>query len=334
MQDILSLTPSELEAAIASLGHPKFRAAQVWNWLHKNHVQSFADMTNLTKALRSTLEDNFHIATVRVVKTLTSSNDGTTKYLQALYDDALIESVVMQYNYGNTICISTQVGCRMGCVFCASAEGGLVRNLTAGEMCAQVYAAADIKNIVLMGCGEPLDNFDATIHFLELITHVNGSNIGQRHITLSTCGLVPQMLKLAEKKLQITLAISLHGATDDVRQVLMPIAKRYTLTELISACKGYVQMTNRRVTFEYALVRGINDAPSHAKDLIKLLRGINCHVNLIPVNRGRGQFAPTARKEAIAFAEILQTAKIQTTVRRSLGADVDAACGQLRAKGV
>jgi len=224
----------------------------------------------------------------------------------------------------------------MGCVFCASAEGGLVRNLTAGEMCAQVYAAGKdckrVGGVVLMGCGEPLDNLDQTLRFVELITHPDGANIGARHITLSTCGLVPQIYKLAEHKLQITLAISLHGATDDVRQKLMPVAKSYPLEQLMEACKKYVQATNRRLTFEYALVKGINDAPSHARDLTKLLRGINCHVNLIPVNKARGSYSATPRKEAAVFATILQEARIQTTIRRSLGSDVDAACGQLRAQ--
>ena len=355
--DILSMTPAEIETAIVALNQPLYRAKQVWGWLHQKHVQTFDHMANLPKALRDQLDAHYHIATVREVKKLTSKNDDTQKYLFALNDGALIESVLMEYNHGSTVCVSTQVGCRMGCTFCASAEGGLVRNLTAGEMCAQVYAAATdlssglgsgadtgrplaqsqgrrVSGVVLMGCGEPLDNFDATLRFIELITHPDGLNIGQRHITLSTCGLVPQILKLAQHKLQITLAISLHGATDDVRQKLMPIAKRYPLSELMEACRVYVKTTNRRLTFEYALAKGVNDSPAHAKDLVRLLKGINCHVNLIPVNKARGSFSGTSRKEAAAFAAILQEARIQTTIRRSLGSDVDAACGQLRAKGL
>jgi len=335
--DILSMTLAEIENAIKERGQPAYRAKQVWDWLHQKHVQAFDQMPNLPKALRDQLDASYHIATVRTETKLTSKNDGTQKYLFALHDNTLIESVLMEYNHGSTVCVSTQAGCRMGCTFCASAEGGLVRNLTAGEMCAQVYAAAKdckrVGGVVLMGCGEPLDNYDATVRFIELITHPHGINIGQRHITLSTCGLVPQMLKLAELKLQITLAISLHGATDAVRQKLMPIAKRYPLHELMQACKKYVQATNRRLTFEYALARGVNDSPIHAKDLVKQLRGINCHVNLIPVNKARGGFSGTSRKEAAAFAAILQENRIQVTIRRSLGSDVDAACGQLRAKG-
>ena len=334
--DILSMTPAELESVMNEIAQPQYRAKQVWGWLHQKHVRSFEQMANLPKAMRERLDVGYRIATVREEKKLISKNDGTQKYLFALHDNTLIESVLMEYNHGSTVCVSTQAGCRMGCTFCASAEGGLVRNLTAGEICAQVYAAAKdckrVGGVVLMGCGEPLDNYDATISFIQLITHPEGINIGQRHITLSTCGLVPQILQLAELKLQITLAISLHGATDEVRQKLMPIAKRYPLNELMQACKKYVQTTNRRLTFEYALAKGVNDSPLHAKDLAKLLRGINCHVNLIPVNKARGGFSGTARKEAAAFDEILQENRIQTTIRRSLGSDVDAACGQLRAQ--
>lgn len=335
-QDILSLTPLQMQEVIKAANQPQYRAKQTWGWLHKNHVQNFDDMANIPKLLRQELDAKFHIATVNARKKLISSNDGTKKYLFALHDGTLIESVLMEYHHGNTVCISTQVGCKMGCVFCASAEGGFVRNLTAGEMCAQVYAAQQdctrVSGVVLMGCGEPLDNFDETVRFLELITHEDGVNIGQRHITLSTCGLVPQILQLAQHKLQITLAISLHGATDTVRQSLMPIAKSYPLAELISACKTYVKNTGRRITFEYALANGENDSISHAKDLVKLLRGINCHVNLIPVNKGRGEYVGTSSKDAAGFAKVLQDAKMQVTVRRSLGSDVNAACGQLRAQ--
>jgi len=347
--DLLSLTTHEIENIIKEIGQPAYRAKQVWGWLHLKHVQSFEEMTNLPKAMRDELEAKYRIATVREEKKLISQNDGTIKYLFALHDGTLIESVLMEYAHGNSVCVSTQAGCRMGCAFCASAQGGLVRNLTAGEICAQVYSVAlgavsaanvsragrDCKRVggvVLMGCGEPLDNYDATLRFIELITHADGINIGQRHITLSTCGLVPQILTLAERKLQITLAISLHAATDDLRQQLMPIAKAYPLKELMQACRHYVEKTNRRITFEYALAKGVNDSPAHAQDLAKLLRGVNCHVNLIPINKtSYSELQPSARKDAQSFADILLAKNIQTTIRRSLGGDVDAACGQLRA---
>jgi len=329
-QDILSMNMQELEQAILAINHSKYRAMQIWNWLHKQHARSYDGMLNIPKLLREQLNTRYFIATVQESKRLTSKDDGTVKSLFALYDDNLIESVFMRYNHGNTVCISTQVGCRMGCVFCASAEGGLVRNLTAGEMCAQVYAMEDIRGVVLMGCGEPLDNLDETLKFIELITHPQGLNIGQRHITLSTCGLVPQILKLAERKMQITLAVSLHSATDELRQQFMPVAKVYLLDELISACKYYIEKTGRRITFEYALVQGINDSPAHARELVKLLRGLNCHVNLIPLNKARGEYLGAARKEAATFADILQKGRLNATVRRGLGSDVDAACGQLR----
>ena len=332
--DILSLLPEEIDLK----NHPAYRAKQVWGWLHKQHVTSFDAMQNIPKVMREELASSYYIAAVKEEKRLASANDGTIKFLHSLTDGALIESVLMEYSHGNTVCISTQVGCRMGCAFCASAIGGLNRNLTAGEMCTQVYSATQsgkrIGGVVLMGTGEPLDNYDATLQFIKLISHPDGLNIGQRHITLSTCGLVPQIIKLAEEKLQITLAISLHAATDETRQKLMPIAKKYPLKELMDACRYYLKQTNRRLTFEYALVKGENDRPAHASDIIKLLRGINCHVNLIPINKARGEFTPTQKKEAANFAVLLQKAGIQTTLRRSLGSDVNAACGQLRAEGV
>ena len=334
--DILSMTLPEIENVIKEINQPPYRAKQVWGWLHKQWVQSFNEMVNLPQPVRDGLDRRYRIAAVRPVKKLTSKNDGTVKYLHALHDDTTIESVLMEYTHGSSVCVSTQAGCRMGCAFCASAQGGLVRNLTAGEICAQVYAAArDCKRVggvVLMGCGEPLDNFDATLRFIGLITHPDGINIGQRHITLSTCGLVPRILELAERKLQITLAISLHAATDGLRQQMMPVAKAYPLDELMQACRHYVKKTNRRITFEYALAKGVNDSPGDAHELAKLLRGINCHVNLIPVNKtSHSEFVPSARKEARSFADILLAKNIQTTIRRSLGGDVDAACGQLRA---
>jgi len=333
--DILSMLPAELEYIIEEIGQPKFRAKQLWGWLHQQRVQEFSDMANIPKAMRDALDARFFLAKAQE-KRKQISKDGTVKFLFAMVDGALIESVLMDYNHGASVCISTQVGCRMGCVFCASAEGGLVRNLTAGEMCAQVYSIAKesekrIGNIVLMGCGEPLDNLGETLKFLQLITHPDGMNIGARHITVSTCGLVPEILALAGEKLQITLAISLHAPTDDVRQQLMPIAKRYTIAETISACKEYVNITNRRITFEYALAHGINDSPAQAKQLATLLRGINCHVNLIPVNKARGQTHGSGKNAAKVFTQVLQDNRVQTTLRRSLGTDIDGACGQLRA---
>ena len=343
--DILSMTISELESLLASFEEPKYRATQIFEWLHKSRVDSFQKMDNLPKKLRAILEENCRIASCKVAETRTSSRDETQKFLFELEDSTLIESVRMQYNFGHSICISTQAGCRMGCKFCASSTGGLLRNLTAGEMCSQVYSAdkngqADdttqsvtnlVPNIVLMGCGEPLDNFDQVIRFIELIGHPKGANVGARHITLSTCGLVPQIMELADQRLQITLAISLHGPDDQIRKALMPIAGRYPIGELIEACRYYFNMTKRRLTFEYALVRGFNDNQEHAIKLAKLLSGLLCHVNLIPVNPAIGNYSPTLRKEAEAFSAVLQRNKIKSTIRRTIGSDVDAACGQLRA---
>ena len=331
--DILSMNLAEIEALMTELGQPAYHAKQIFGWLHQNNVTSFSDMTNVSKSLRAELEASGHIASVNIAKRIESQNDDTVKYLFTLNDNTQIESVLMKYSHGYSVCVSTQAGCKMGCTFCASGEN-FSRNLTAGEICAQVYHATRdcdrVGGVVLMGCGEPLDNFDAVMRFIELISHPDGLNIGQRHITLSTCGLVPRIFQLAEMKMQITLAISLHAPSDDLRQTFMPIAKRYGLKELLSACRHYIEATHRRITFEYALARGVNDSPSHAKALAKLLKGLNCHINLIPINKARGAFSPTARKEALIFAEILQESRIQTTIRRSLGGDVGAACGQLR----
>jgi len=334
MHDILSMNLAELEVLLSELGQPAYRAKQVFGWLHQKNVTDFSEMTNLSKALRASLEECCRISSVDTVNRLESQQDGTEKYLFSLNDGATIESVLMKYSHGNSVCVSTQAGCKMGCAFCASGEDFL-RNLTAGEICAQVYGAArngKVGGIVLMGCGEPLDNFDSVLRFIELISHSDGLNIGQRHITLSTCGIVPKILELAELKMQITLAISLHAPTDDLRQKFMPVAKRYSLQELLSACRHYINLTHRRITFEYALVKGVNDSHSQAKNLAKLLKGLNCHVNLIPINKARGDFHPTAKKDAQVFAAVLEENRINVTIRRSLGGDVDAACGQLRAK--
>ena len=315
-----------------SLDQPTYRALQIFEWLHKRSPAaggafSFAKMDNLPKSLREELESRCYITPANIEEKLTAS-DGTVKFLLSL-GDVNVESVVMEYSHGRSLCISTQAGCRMGCYFCATGQGGFIRNLTAGEMCMQVYIAGDVRNIVLMGCGEPLDNFDATMRFIELI------GIGQRHITLSTCGLVPEILALAERRLQINLAISLHGPDDATRQALMPIAKRYSIQELMAACHEYAKITHRRITFEYALTAGVNDSPAQARALARLLKGMLCHVNLIPVNPiSETGLTPTKRRDAEAFAAILEQAKIPTTIRRTIGAEVNAACGQLRARGV
>ncbi|MCL2500867.1 MAG: 23S rRNA (adenine(2503)-C(2))-methyltransferase RlmN [Defluviitaleaceae bacterium] len=353
-RDILSMNITELRSLMVELNQPAYRAEQIFEWLHRRgasqadsngvrdfYVAPFARMDNLPKTLREILSQTCRITPCREVKKQVSK-DGTVKYLfqmESLSDAGVfIESVLMEYEHGHTVCISTQAGCRMGCVFCASAVGGLARNLTAGEMCAQVYAAGRdtkrVSSVVLMGCGEPLDNFDAVMRFIELITHEKGANIGARHITLSTCGLVPKMRALAERKLQINLAVSLHGTTDEMRGSFMPIAKKYPINELIHACRYYIGLTNRRITFEYALTKGINDSLVQAKELADLLKGMLCHVNLIPINVTSTQFetkfSPTPRREAETFANVLIKNGIPSTIRRSLGCDIAAACGQLR----
>ena len=338
--DILSMNPEELKALITELNEPAYRAVQIFEWLHRRGVDSFAEMDNLPKSLRAALNERCEITVCQLEESMVSEKDETHKFLFALKDGVLIESVKMKYSFGHSICISTQAGCRMGCRFCASTEGGLLRNLTAGEMCAQVYAAIPgikkLVGIVLMGCGEPLDNFNETVKFLELICHPKGAAVGGRHITISTCGLVPQIKELADMKLQINLAVSLHAPDNDLRKSLMPIANRYSIEELIDACRYYISLTNRRVTFEYALVRGHNDSHGHAAALAKLLEGLLCHVNLIPVNECGGKskkfFSPTPRREAQNFSDILGKSHIQSSIRRTIGSDVNAACGQLRAK--
>jgi len=357
--DILSANIEELQLFMKEIGQPAYRAVQIFEWLHKRFPStaggafSFAGMNNLPAGLRVELEKHCYITPVSVEEEL-RAKDGTVKYLLSVGGEkappcVLIESVLMEYTHGHSVCISTQAGCRMGCVFCATGHSGLLRNLSAGEMCMQMYmanTAVNIRNVVLMGCGEPLDNFDQTLRFIELITHPQGAGLSQRHITLSTCGLVPQMRELAKRKLQITLAVSLHGPDDATRQALMPIAKAYPIKELLAACREYASTTRRRITFEYALTQGINDSPAQARALANLLKGLLCHVNLIPVNpvawAGSSQgerpapvsptnLSPTKKREATAFAAILQEANIPATIRRTIGAEVNAACGQLRA---
>lgn len=332
--DILSMLETEIAETLPEV--PKYRTNQIFEWLHRRGAVSFESMDNLPKSLRRELENLFYITPVSVAEKHVSQNDGTVKFLTKLGDN-YAESVLMSYKHGTSVCISTQAGCKMGCTFCASAESGFQRNLTAGEYCAQVYNAMtkgrfSCHGVVLMGCGEPLDNFDATLRFIKLITHPKGMNLGQRHITVSTCGLVPQIYALAERKLQITLAISLHAPTDDLREKLMPVAKTYPLRELINAARHYAEKTRRRITFEYALAKGINSSETNAKTLAKLLQGLLCHVNLIPINKARGEFSPTPRRDIKIFASTLQEHNIKTTIRRSLGGDISAACGQLRSQ--
>jgi len=335
-----SLAPEAVRAALQAMGQPAYRGDQIFTQIHRG-VGAFAEMQTLPKPLRQALDDAFTLPVCHPLERLVSQ-DGTQKFLLALHDGACIEAVRMEYQYGAAFCLSTQVGCRMGCKFCASGEGGLQRNLTAGEMCAQVYtlmagnAGGDKPqpphSVVLMGCGEPLDNYENTRQFLRIIAHPKGLNLGARHITLATCGLVPQIRALARERLQINLAVSLHAPNDTLRREIMPIARRYTLEETLAACRFYADTTHRRITFEYALLEGFNDQPAHANELAQVLRGLLCHVNLIPVNEGVGGFSPTRREGAHAFAAILEQRGINTTVRRTIGADVNAACGQLRAR--
>ena len=331
--DILSMNPAELRDLMKTINQPAYRADQVFEWLHRRNVYTFAEMDNLPVPLRTALNNQCEISSCRIKDEVVSQNDGTHKFLFSLNDGVLIESVRMKYKHGYSICISTQAGCKMGCRFCASAENGFLRNLTAGEMCAQVYAASAVKpsNIVLMGSGEPLDNFDETVKFLELINHTKGAAVGSRHITISTCGLIPQIKMLADMKLQINLAVSLHAVDDDLRKELIPAAKNHPISELINACRYYIKLTNRRITFEYALIEELNDNRSHAAALAKLLGGMLCHVNLIPVNE-YNKLKPPPRLAAQKFAEVLEQKSIPVTIRRTIGSDVNAACGQLTAK--
>ena len=287
--DIKSMNLEELISYMESIGEKKFRAKQIYQWIHQKGVDRFDDMSNISKALREKLEENTHLTALKKIDVQISKIDGTRKYLFALDDGNVIESVLMKYKHGNSVCISSQVGCRMGCRFCASTLDGLVRGLTPAEMLDQIYQIGKdigerISNVVVMGTGEPMDNFDNLIKFIELLTDENGLNISQRNLTVSTCGLVPRMKQLADMKLQITLALSLHASNQEKRKSLMPIANKYDISEVIDACKYYVEVTNRRITFEYSLVGGVNDTDEDAKELSALVRNINCHINLIPVN--------------------------------------------------
>ncbi|MBQ9886225.1 MAG: 23S rRNA (adenine(2503)-C(2))-methyltransferase RlmN [Lachnospiraceae bacterium] len=336
LTDIKSLNLAELKEDIEALGEKKFRAAQIYDWLHKKLVTSFDEMTNLSAALRERLKERYELVCVHPVDVRTSKLDETKKFLFELNDGNVIESVWMKYNHGNSVCISSQVGCRMGCRFCASTIDGMVRNLRPSEMLEQVYriqklTGERVSNIVIMGSGEPLDNFDNLLRFLELISDENGLNISHRNITVSTCGLVDKIYELADKKLQITLALSLHASNDETRRTLMPIANKYTIKEELDACDYYYRMTGRRISFEYSLVSGVNDSEEIAYELAGLLKGRNCHVNLIPVNPVKERkFMRTNYDKIMKFKNILEKCSINATIRRELGMDIDGACGQLR----
>jgi len=335
MENLLNYSLEELSIWMKENNEKPFRAKQIYNWIY-NNVWNFNDMNNLPISLKEKLSQNFIIQIPKVVHKFESQLDKTTKILFAFNDGNIIESVIMKYKHGNSICISTQVGCRMGCTFCASTIEGRVRNLTSGEILSQILVAQSvigerISNIVLMGSGEPLDNYDNVIKFLELVTADYGLNIGQRHITLSTCGLVPKIIRLADEGFNITLAISLHATSDEKRRTIMPIAKVYSIEEILNACDYYIEKTKRRVTFEYSLVSGINDSINDAKDLYKLVKGRQCHVNLIPVNEIKENTLKRPSNKTIkAFEKVLSDKGIEVTVRKEMGGDINAACGQLR----
>lgn len=335
-EDLKSMSLEELQGFMANIGEAKFRAKQVFEWIHKKQADSFSDMTNLSKNLREKLEKEAKLSYARILEKRVSKQDGTTKYLFALENDNIIESVLMRYGYGNAVCISTQVGCRMGCTFCASTLDGVERNLTAGEMLSQIYeiqkdTGERVSSVVLMGSGEPLDNYDNVIKFIKLLNDKDGLNIGQRHITLSTCGLIEKMYKLADECLQITLAVSLHAPNDEIRNKIMPVSKKNDMDRLLEACKYYSDTTKRRITFEYAMISGVNDSIECAKELSERLRNMLCHINLIPVNDVKERNYKKSSGETVErFAEFLNSKGIETTVRRKLGSDINAACGQLR----
>jgi 23S rRNA (adenine2503-C2)-methyltransferase len=335
MLDLRNCSIQELESLSIELGEKKYRGKQIFSWINKG-IEDIDDMTNLSKSFKTKLKQVSYIRNMDILKVLESKLDGTKKYLMALKDGNIIESVLMKYKYGNTICVSTQVGCKMGCSFCASTIDGIVRNLTSGEIIGQVLTIQNdvgerISNVVLMGSGEPLDNYEEVVKFLGIINDPLGLNISMRNITLSTCGIVPKLLELAEKNLQITIAISLHAPNDDLRNKIMPINKVYNIEKLLEICKEYTKKTNRRITFEYSLIRGVNDRREHAVELSKKLKGMLCHVNLIPLNEVEERdLRGSTRETAYEFQKILKRNGIDATIRRELGSDIDAACGQLR----
>ena len=335
--NIKSMTLPEVTAALKELGQPAFRGKQVYTWLHKG-VGSYDEMTNLSKALREQLAREYPIYVPKVVRKQESQRDGTIKYLWQLADGNCVETVLMRYHYGNTVCISTEVGCAMGCAFCASTIGGLVRRLEPYEMLnevlfTQIDSGLPISRIVLMGIGEPLDNFDNVMRFLELVNSEEGMNISMRHISLSTCGLIPKIDELARRKMQISLAISLHGPNDEIRSKIMPVNRAYPIEPLIQCCRRYYEATSRRIHFEYAMIDGVNDRECDARELLRRMKGLPAHFNLIPLNHvEESPLKPSSKAAVAAFQKILEDGGITATVRRTLGGDIDASCGQLRRK--
>ncbi len=332
--DIRSFTIEQLKEEMGVIGEKPFRAKQIFDWLHIKQVGSIDEMTDISKALREKLKERYTLSNIEIVEKLISKQDNTRKYLFNLGNDIIIESVLMKYSYGNAVCISSQAGCRMGCKFCASTVDGLERSLTAGEMALQIYEIQKdigerVSNVVIMGSGEPLDNYDSLIAFLKIMGE--GINLGQRHITVSTCGLADRIEQLAQLKLQITLAVSLHAPNDEIRKKTMPIANKYSIERVIAAAKYYAETTGRRVTYEYALIKGVNDSTDNAHELAQRLKGSLCHVNLIPVNDVKeNNFIRSEEQTIKSFAGVLESCGIETTVRRKLGSDINAACGQLR----
>lgn len=335
-KDIRAYEYEELKKEMEHLGEKTFRAKQVYEWLHVKLADCFDEMTNLSVKLREKLAEEYDIFPVQMAERQQSKLDGTNKFLFRLHDGNMVESVLMRYKHGNSVCISSQAGCRMGCAFCASTIGGLKRNLSASEMLGQIYQIQKIigervSNIVIMGTGEPLDNYDNFLKFIHILTDEHGLNISQRNVTVSTCGIVPKILELAEEHLQITLALSLHGSTQEKRRKLMPVANKYELGEVLSACDTYFEKTGRRVTFEYSLVHQVNDTDEDARELSALLTPRNCHLNLIPVNPVKERsFQRPSRKSALNFKNKLEKSGINVTIRREMGSDIDGACGQLR----
>lgn len=339
MKNLKDYTQSEIEEILVNLGEPKFRAKQIFKWLYDG-AETYDEMTNIPKNLKEKLSKEFSVKNLKIEQKFISCIDETRRYLLQLDDGNFIESVLMKYHHGYTICVSTQVGCAMGCAFCASTRGGKVRNLTAGEIIGQVMTVQKdlgerISNIVMMGMGEPLDNFDNVMTFLENINNPLGINIGHRHISLSTCGLADRMKELADKQLQITLSVSLHAPNDKKRSEIMPVNKKYNVAALMEACRYYTKVTNKRISFEYTLIRGVNDTAEEARELLKLVSGMLCHINLIPVNEVKETgFVSSDKKSVENFRQILEKGGIPATVRREMGSDISAACGQLRATAI
>ena len=335
--DLRSLSYEEVENLILSISEAKYRAGQIFEWIHKKQADNFDDMKNIPSKLKDKLiSSGYEIFSVTKVRMQESKEDGTRKYLFELHDGEYVESVFMRYSHGNSVCVSSQVGCRMGCSFCASTLDGLVRNLSAGEILGQIYAIMKdtgerVSNVVIMGSGEPFDNYDNVLSFMRLLNSEKGINISGRNVTVSTCGLVEKIRQFADEEMSATLAISLHASNDEKRRQIMPIANRYSIDEIIAACKYFFDKTGRRLTFEYSLIAGVNDSETEAKELSSLLKGLNCHVNLIPVNpvKETGYKSPS-REAALSFKNKLEKNHINVTIRREMGRDIDGACGQLR----